>query len=35
MAALANEMIALMVQLQQKGAPRDAVPRETAAPAPI
>jgi hemerythrin superfamily protein len=35
MAALANEMIALMVQLQQKGAPREAVPSETDAPAPI
>src|SRR4029079_1496685 len=35
MAALANEMIALIVQLQQRGAPRQAVPGETYAPAPI
>jgi hemerythrin superfamily protein len=35
LAALAGEMIALMVALQQQGAPRNAVPGETAAPAPI
>jgi hemerythrin superfamily protein len=35
LAALANEMIAMMVELQQKGAPREAVPGETDAPAPI
>jgi hemerythrin superfamily protein len=35
LAALAGEMIALMVALQQQGAPRYAVPSETAAPAQI
>ena len=35
MAALAGEMIALMVALDQRGNPRAAVPSETAAPAPI
>ncbi|HET6283588.1 MAG TPA: hemerythrin domain-containing protein [Polyangia bacterium] len=34
--ALGGEMIALMVELQQNGSrPRDAIPNETAAPAPI
>jgi len=35
MAALAGEMIALMVALNQRGNPRAAVPSETSAPAPI
>ena len=35
MAALAGEMIALMVELQQQGRPRDAVPSETAEAAPL
>jgi hemerythrin superfamily protein len=34
-AALAGEMIALMVALDQRGNPRAAVPSETSAPAPI
>ena len=35
MAALANEMIALMVSLQQEGEPRFAVPSETSAASPV
>jgi hemerythrin superfamily protein len=35
MAALAGEMIALMVELQQQGSPRAAVPGETDAPAAL
>jgi hemerythrin superfamily protein len=35
LAALAGEMIALMVALQERGSPRDAVPSEISAPAPI
>jgi len=34
-AALAGEMIALMVEAQEKGAPRNAVPAETAQAAPL
>ncbi len=34
-AALAGAMIALMVELQQQGAPRNTVPAETAAAAPL
>jgi hemerythrin superfamily protein len=35
LAALAGEMIALMVALQERGSPRDAVPSEISASAPI
>jgi hemerythrin superfamily protein len=35
LAALAGEMIALMVTLQERGSPRDAVPSELSASAPI
>jgi len=35
LAALAGEMIALMVALQERGAPRTAVPSETSTAAPI
>jgi hypothetical protein len=34
-AALAGEMIALMVEAQQRGAPRDAIPAETDEAAPL
>jgi hemerythrin superfamily protein len=34
-AAMAGAMIALMVELQQKGAPRNAIPAETAEAAPL
>lgn len=35
LAGLAGEMIALMVELQQQGSPRDAIPAETSEAAPI
>jgi hypothetical protein len=34
-AALAGEMIALMVEAQEKGAPRNAIPAETDEAAPL